>query len=459
MFDDLGQVVAQHQQKVSEYRHGAQVEQDPAELLSSLKTCVAGVIESLSDEQRACLNCCGLITQRSSLVAVNRVSGEAISPVLSWQDTRGESLLPEDSANRELIYQATGLKPNGHFGASKMVWLLRHSQAVQQAAEQNQLMFVSLACYLSYHLLNKQEWRADRGNGSRTLLMNLDTGQWDESLLELFGLRKSYLPELVASDSSFGELCIGEVSVDAMSLPMRLLTGDQCAAVFSAGTLPPEQLNINMGTGVFLLSSMPAANVRDGLLSSVVHWSEAQGAQYCLEATVNGAGVAIDYMAKQLGIEGDKQLEQSLAVSQRMPLFINTISGLGSPDWRSDMGAFFVGDEHCSNQLRLAAVAESIIFLIMRNLECMRRHKLLSRIVVSGGLSNSDQLCQRLSDLSGLAVVRSESAEASARGAAYLLLGCPEGWANNGQTFHSQENKALAQRFTVWTDCLETSLG
>jgi glycerol kinase len=204
---------------------------------------------------------------------------------------------------------------------------------------------------------------------------------------------------------------------------------------------------------------MPAANVRDGLLSSVVHWSEAQGAQYCLEATVNGAGVAIDYMAKQLGIEGDKQLEQSLAVSQRMPLFINTISGLGSPDWRSDMGAFFVGDEHCSNQLRLAAVAESIIFLIMRNLECMRRHKLLSRIVVSGGLSNSDQLCQRLSDLSGLAVVRSESAEASARGAAYLLLGCPEGWANNGQTFHSQENKALAQRFTVWTDCLETSLG
>ncbi|MCR8922440.1 FGGY family carbohydrate kinase [Dasania sp. GY-MA-18] len=462
VFDSLGQCLAQSQLAVAEHRQGERVEQDAAQLVASLRSCANAAVAQLTWPQRAALSACGLVTQRSSLVAFNPVTEELLSPVLSWQDTRAAEHLPSSADDIQLIYQHTGLMANAHFSASKMCWLLQHNDAVKKAAQQQQLILAPLACYLAHSLLANKPILVDRGNASRTLLVDVAKGQWCPQMLGLWGLDRCYLPSLVASDA-----IIGQLELDDISLPMRLLTGDQCAAAFAQGELQAQQVSINMGTGAFLLSPVATPQCRNGLLNSIVHWAELP--VYCLEGTVNGAGVALQYIAKQGELKDDALPldaclhladKQADALAQTLPLFINTVSGLGSPDWRSGIAPRFIGHELANHSLRVAAVAESIVFLLQRNLECMLREKpALQYVAVSGGLSHSDALCQRLSDLSGLRVERSSVVEASARGAAYLLAGRPAHWpCIIERVFQPQDNHPLRQRYRQWSTALMQQL-
>ncbi|WP_019528386.1 FGGY family carbohydrate kinase [Dasania marina] len=454
VFDRQGQCVAQSQLAVTEQRQGSRVEQDAAQLVASLRSCAHAVVAQLSASQRAALTACGLVTQRSSLIAFNPVNGELLSPVLSWQDTRAAEHVPSSADDVQHIYERTGLMANGHFSASKMCWLLQHNAAVKTAAQQKQLLLAPLACYLAYGLLANKPLVVDRGNASRTLLLDVATGQWCPQMLALWGLSLDYLPSLVVSDATIGQLELGD-----LSLPMKLLTGDQCAAAFAQGELQPQQLSINMGTGAFLLNPVANTACRNGLLNSIVHWSSQ--AYYCLEGTVNGAGVALQSVAQQTDVKDvalplDACLHLADNQPENMSLFINTISGLGSPDWRSDIAAEFIHDELANKTLCLAAVAESIVFLLQRNIECISsENKHLSFITVSGGLSRSDALCQRLSDVSGLRVERSTMVEASARGAAFLLAGKPAQWPHTiERVFTPQDNRVLLQRYQQWRTAL-----
>lgn len=455
VFGARGELVAMEQQALEEFRSATdRVEQDPRQLLSSLQACAEAVIDKLSAPQCERLVSAGLITQRSSLVCFQRDTGEPLSPVLSWQDTRAKGLLPTTSSIIGDIYQRTGLRANGHFSATKMRWCLDHIDAVNRAAQAGNLVLAPLACFLSFHLLTARPCVVDRGNASRTLLMNCNTGKWDEVLLSLFAIDEQYLPQLIDSDA-----LIGELALKRLSLPMRLLTGDQCAASFANGVLADNSARVNLGTGAFILTPEPAPSIRNGQLNSIVHWHGS--GTYMIEATVNGAGVALALMAEKLLIV-DPIAELALAMLSREspPLFINTISGLGSPDWRNDIESFFVDDQGCSNTLRLLAVAESVLFLIVRNLQLLVSVKpQLTSIHVSGGLSESNGLCQRLSDLSGMRVCRSPCIEASGVGAAFLLSDDKFNWpVIKGDVFNTQPNMALQQRYQRWLQCLEQAL-
>ncbi|MGD8407739.1 MAG: FGGY-family carbohydrate kinase, partial [Thiohalophilus sp.] len=220
---------------------------------------------------------------------------------------------------------------------------------------------------------------------------------------------------------------------------------------------------INLGTGAFV--SRPAGNgppFDSQLLSSVV-LQTAERTEHVLEGTVNGAGAALDWLARQHGLEqlAPKQIEGWLGQDySHLPLFLNGVSGLAAPYWRADFESRFIGQGELAQQA--VAVLESILFLLQTNLTRMKaRLGTLERIQITGGLAHLDDLCQRLADLAGIPVYRPAECEATARGSAYLLAGQPDDWPEPGPTdqFEPRAHPDLSQRYDHWQRAMREALG
>jgi len=428
------------------------VEQDPEEVVASLRAAAAAALAQLDAADIARVAACSLNTQRSSLVAWDRDDGAALSPVLSWQDTRAAAWLQAQALDAEAIRAATGLYPNAHYGLSKMRWLLEHDDAVRAAAADGRLLIGPLAAFLAYRLLESRVARVDPANASRTLLLDLARGDWNDAMLARFGIARDWLPEVVRSDAHFGDFAI-----DGARLPLRLLSGDQSTAAFAHGELRAEAAYLNVGTGAFVFRLGEDAPPR--LLRSVVHWAGAPA--YVVEGTVNGAGSALAAFAQAHGIA---DVGAALEAAWTNPnsagelVYLNGIGGLGSPDWRSDFPSRFVGDGRPEQQL--VAIAESIVFLVERNLALMRTLGTpCEYVVASGGLSQSDTFCQSLADLGALPLRRPAHCEATARGAAFLLAGRPAVWAQLPQReFIPRAAPGLRARHRRWRDAMAAAL-
>lgn len=446
VFSAAGALVAGAQMPVA--THSPQpdwVEQDAGELVASLRSAIAQVYRALGARaQRLCA--AGLATQRSNVICWDRSRGTPLSPVLSWQDRRARLWLEQLTCDVPWLHARTGLYRSPHYGASKLRWCIDHLPAVQRAAAERRLCCGPLASYLLATLVKEHPSCIDPANAARTLLWNIHERDWDAELLKLFGIDRCHLPSTVPTLHTYGSLAWG-----AGYVPLRILTGDQSAALYADGRPRPDTLYINLGTGAFLqrpVSDMaPTAN---GLLLSIVH-SDATHAEYVLEATVHGAGAAFDWAREHLGIQNiEAALAGWLQRRGEIPLFLNGIAGLGSPWWRADFVSRFIGDAEPWAQA--VAVAESIVFLIMENLRSMHSAAPLQRIQLSGGLACLAGLCQRLADLSGLTVLRSLQPEASARGVAWLLAAADGlGWNDSGgAAFLPQVNTECAARYQRW---------
>jgi len=414
VFDAAGAVVARAHCTVGEARPAPErVEQDGEELVRSLQQVTADVLGQLGP-RAAHLAAAGLATQRSSLAAWSRRDGRALAPVLSWQDRRAAAWLARFAPDEADIVARTGLRLSPHYGASKFAWLLEHDAAVRAARAREELVLGPLASFLVFRLSRARPCVADPANASRTLLWSLATRDWDPSLAQRFGVPLELLPRAVPTRADFGELELARV-------PWSVLTGDQSAALFAAGEPDPETLYINLGTGGFVQRPVRGtAPAVDGLLRSVVHADE-RTVTMVLEGTINGVGSALAHVAAELGVaHPEPLLEQGLERPGDLPLFLNGVSGLAAPYWRSDFRTRFLGTGDAPAQL--AAVAESVAFLVraiaVRLSAALGRAR---RIRASGGLARSDTLCQLLADVLVRPVERSDEPEATARGLAWLL--------------------------------------
>lgn len=448
VISERAEIISQARLPVSHQRYqGGRVEQPPQQLLATLRDCALQAVLQLNPEQQQRLKACGLVCQRSSLLAWRSTDGVAITPVLSWQDTRGQALVPTHPLIVNQFQQLTGLRANAHFGASKMQYLLAHEPNVQQAAANQQLYLSPLASYLVYHLLEQKDYCVDVANAQRSLLMNLSRSDWDEQLLNCFDIDRQFLPMIRSPQPP---IHWGNLIVDKQRLPMTLLSGDQSAAVFARGPLMANTVIINWGTGAFLLAD--AGDQQASQLMPLLLSLSACGHLRLMEATVNGCGAALDWLADNHGDAVDPvAIQQALDAPDQGAVFINTVGGLGSPDWQSQISPTFI---HADNSLaRLQSVLDSMVFLIQRNLEEMKKHQPnLARLAVSGGLSKSQPLCQRLADLSGMEVVLGESHEATALGMAYCMSERKSLWpVENTQTIKPRHKPSLTQRYRHWS--------
>ncbi|HEB86942.1 MAG TPA: hypothetical protein ENI68_08015 [Gammaproteobacteria bacterium] len=456
VFDNQGQLVAQAWAPLEAHQpNDDRVEYPAEELLASIRRAIEKVLDTLGERRRN-ISAVGLATQRSNIACWDRQTGEALTPILGWQDRRAHQWLQRLKPQTDIIHRRTGLFLNSHCGASKLRWCLDNIVEVKQAADEGRLAFGPMASFIIHRLLDERPLLTDPVNASRTQLLNIRSRNWDPELLKLFGLPAQALPTVVPNLHTFGNLTIGDVSI-----PLRLLNGDQSTAIYAYGAVQPDTAYVNIGTGAFVSRPSGMARIFSSyLLTSLVLQKENKDCDYVLEGTVNSAASALKWLAHQEGIENIfEQLSGWLQQTDQPPIFLNGIGGLGSPWWIADFNSRFYGQG--GKQEKAVAVAESIIFLLNINLEKM--HHLSSppeQIQITGGLAQIDGLCQRLADLSCLPVYRPRETEATARGIVFLLADYPEHWPETdiGIWFTPQPNAALQARYTEWKTLMQTEV-
>jgi glycerol kinase len=449
VFDTAGRILAVAMQPVALRRLDAvQVEQNAVEILQSVRGVIDTVLENISVQVKSA----GLATQRSTLVAWDRETGEPLAPAISWQDRRAANLLQPYADRAAAIHAITGLPLSPHYLAGKIKWLLENDRAVQAAFQSGRLCVGPLASFLCANLLCGKPHVVDHSNAARSLLFDLRRLDWSPDLLALFEIPRSILPECRPTLASYGSL-IGH------DIELCCVCGDQNAAIHAEGIPAADTALINIGSGAFVLQPAGANPPRHERLLGGIASSRDDHADYLLEGTVNGAGSAVDVMREQETEEEFRQLlTQWLAEVVDPPICINTIGGLGSPWWVDQAPMCFV-PENADRAKRIVAIMESILFMLLDNLAEMARDS-IQKIRISGGLSRLDGLCQRLADLAGIPVARTTDHEATARGVAWLALGSDQPWTQEQpELFTPRTNPALKRRYRHYRHVLLTSLG
>ncbi len=461
VFNNSGEIIAQAHRDLSIQRFDDNfVEHNPQELLLSINEAIEDVIKKLGDKAKT-IAAAGLATQRSNVVCWNKDTGEALSPVISWQDVREHQWVKSLKPQAQTIHKKTGLFLSPHYGASKLRWCLQNIEAVKKAQQNNELVMGPMASFILYNIAEEQPLVADPSNASRTQLWDLIKKDWHPELLALFEIDAELLPRCVPSNHAFGTL-----KISGLSIPIQLCMGDQSAAMYAYGTVQPGTAYVNTGTGAFVSRPSGYAMLYGRrLLTSVIYQDKSQS-HYVLEGTINGAGSAIDFVSKELQLDNVLDNLGSWLHATRnghdsdfKQLYLNGISGLGAPFWVADFQSRFLHESN--DQDKIVAVVESIIFLIRENINEMQ--KLSSppeQIQITGGLTIQDEICQRLADLTELAVYRPMECEATARGLAYKLAGEPKIWPEKevGKWFKPKTNVGLQARYKEWNSALLKAL-
>ena len=414
-----------------------EVEQNPIEMRDALFVVMNEVLAVASAENKTII-AAGLTTQRSSIVAWNRKTGEPLSPILSWQDRRAAAYLKLLASKGAKIKKKSGLFLTPYYGASKLRWLLDNCPPL---LEEPDLIFGPLAAFIVHSIVESHPCIVDHVNASRTQLMDLEARDWSPALLQNFKLPSKLLPRCQPTQSYYGTLTGTEI-------PLTAVNGDQNAAIHGSGKVDEGTLIVNIGTGAFVLLSTGNRPIHHPRLLASIANSNENSATYLLEGTVNSAGAALNWASEQWNVSNlSEQLAGWLSEVENPPIFINTIGGLGSPHWTTGPATRFIGDGTLAE--KAVAIAESIIFLIQINFEAMRNTgQVIKRIRISGGLAALDNLCQLLADISKRAVVRSAETQSTARGIAWLASNQSESWENQTEDFFlPKSNRPLQARY------------
>ena len=451
VFDARGEVRARELVEVGERRAGAdRVEQEPRELVRSLERAIEGALARVAPGERVVR--AGLATQRSSAVCWDRRGGRALTPVLSWQDRRAAAWLARFDGRAEDVRARTGLRLSPHYGASKLRWCLDHVEAVREAAARDRLALGPVASFLAFRLCRERPLVADPANAQRTQLYSIAAFDWDPELCDLFGVPADALPRCVRTRETFGSIAAGE-----RSIPLAVLTGDQSAAIFAGGEPRGDTAYVNLGTGAFVQRPIDGAPPDVPRLLTSLAARLGDRATSVVEGTVNGAGSALAAFAQGLGEPGfENELGRALEEVREPPLFLNGVSGLGAPYWMPAFRTRFVGEG--DRLARLAAVGESIAFLIASILDEMRAALgPPARIVASGGLSEVEPLCRRIADLARAPVERVEEREGTARGLA-TLLGVRAAAAGAATVHEPRRDAGLERRYARFREEVEREI-
>jgi len=401
-----------------------QIEQNADELVQSLRTAAEHAWQQGRTKLPGLrLVAAGLAVQRSTIVCCSRVDGSALTPAISWQDRRNAAWLETLGRHAGRVRELTGLPLAPHYGASKIRWCLEHLPAVARAAATDQLLAAPLASFLALNLCRQDAAplsaaRVDAANAARTLLFDPERLDWSDELLQLFAIRRAWLPHCAPTRGAWGTVRLPGTAVE-----LSAVTGDQSAVPFAIG--PPDSaiVYVNLGTGAFIQRPLAARPRAPAPLLGSVLLGEPGGAVYSLEGTVNGAGSAVSWFcaAEHCTEQELWPALEALPAHTALPVFLNGVGGLGSPWWRAELEPRFIdAPQAAGTLLRFAAVIESIAFMIAANAALLvQQAGPAQRVLLAGGMSRSPWLARRLAAL--LAVpVSAADAEASARGVARL---------------------------------------
>jgi glycerol kinase len=426
LFDDAGDIVSVAQREFRQhFPQPGWVEHDPQEIWTSQRDVAA---QALADARvkRTDVATVGITNQRETVVVWDRKSGEPISPAIVWQDRRtaGECDRLRAAGRESMIREKTGLLLDPYFSATKIAWILAHAPNARKAAEAGGLMCGTIDTWLIYRLTGGRVHVTDASNASRTLLMNIHTGSWDDELLACFGVPRSMLPEIRSSSEVYGEIdAIDELT----GMPVSGVAGDQQAALFGQACYEVGSAKNTYGTGCFMLMNTGAQAVASqNKLLTTVAWKLDGKLEYALEGAVFVAGAVVAWLRDGLGIiKSSKEVE---ALAKSVPdsgdvFLVPAFTGLGAPYWDPYARGAIVGITRGTTAGHIARAAVESIALQVADLgEAMRNDasSALTDLRVDGGAAVNDGLLQFQSDILQLPVVRPKVTETTALGAAYL---------------------------------------
>ena len=324
-----------------------------------------------------------------------------------------------------MLAQRTGLTVDPLFSASKMRWLLEHIDDGQRRAERGELCLGTIDSWLLWNLTGGAIHASDLTNASRTQLLDIHSRAWGAELLELFGVPRAALPELAPSSGVAGtSVAIGRL---AAGIPIAALIGDSHAALFGQAGFMPGAIKATYGTGSSLMTPMPGAALSQHGLSTTIAWAlDARRVTYALEGNIAVSGAAVQWLGEFLGLADGSQGVARLAeqVDDNGGLYlVPAFVGLGAPYWNDAVRGLISGLTRGSSAAHLArATIEAITYQVRDVFDVMQREAgaPLTALLADGGASRNRLLMQFQSDMLGVPLLRSKSADTSALGAAYL---------------------------------------
>jgi len=432
IFDHAGNEVGKHQLEHEQILPQAGwVEHDPQEIWERTRTVIKQALNR-AGLQPTDLAAIGVTNQRETTVVWDKKTGRPLYNAIVWQDTRTDRIASalEREGKGDVIRQKAGLPPATYFSGGKLQWLLENVDGLREAAERGDALFGNTDTWLLWNLTGGKRGGShvtDVSNASRTMLMNLETLDWDDELLSFFGIPRQMLPEIrPSSDPDTYGVTYKDGPVGA-EVPLTGDLGDQQAATMGQVCFSPGEAKNTYGTGNFLLlnTGTEAVRSKNGLLTTVGYKIGDQPAVYCLEGSMAVTGSAVQWLRDQLGIISDAAESEVLARSvddNGGVYFVPAFSGLFAPYWRSDARGAIVGLSRFNTKAHLArATLEAICFQSKDVADAMVKDSgvPLEFLKVDGGATANDLLMQLQADILGVPVSRPVVAETTSLGAAY----------------------------------------
>ena len=473
VFDRRGRAVSTAQQEFPQhYPLPGWVEHDPRDLWASTRRTALGALAeaNLTGKNIAAI---GLTNQRETTLLWDRKTGRPLHRAIVWQDRRTTdqcAKLKRDGLE-SLFRRKTGLVLDPYFSGTKLRWLLDHIPGARRRAEKGELAFGTVDTWLLWQLTNGRVHATDASNASRTLLVNLRTGDWDDELLNMLRIPREVLPKVCASSGLFGEVS----ALPALrGVPIGGIAGDQQAALFGQACWSPGMAKNTYGTGCFLLMHTGTKPVvsKHQLLTTIA-WKIDNRLEYALEGSVFIGGAVVQWLRDGLGLIARSADVEKLAA--QVPdnggvYVVPAFTGLGAPHWDAGARGLICGLTRGSNAGHLARAAlESIAYQSADLLTAMRADTglKLRELRVDGGATVNNALMQFQSDLLRVPVVRPRTTETTALGAAYLAGLAVGFWKNReeiarlwqaDQTFRAKSPITTARRlFAAWHQAVARS--
>jgi glycerol kinase len=406
--DDLRTLGRGYREVAQHYPRPGWVEQDPNELCDSVLAAVEEALRT-AGAQAADLGAVGIANQRETTIVWDRLTGEPAHTAIVWQDRRTAERCKELPA--DLIRDRTGLIPDPYFSATKLEWILREADG--------DLAFGTVDSWLVWKLTGGAVHATDVSNASRTLLVDLATLDWDDELLELFGVPRSVLPAIVSSSGP-----IGEAELFGARVPIAGAAGDQQAALFGQACFGAGQAKATFGTGTFVLANSGRERARpaEGVVETVAWRIGSEPAVYAIEGSVFVTGAAVQWLREALGLLATSTESEELARSVEDNggvYFVPALAGLGSPHWVPEARGLITGISGGTRREHLVRAALEAAAFQTRDVVDALPFQLQS-LRADGGAAGNAFLMQFLADLTRLPVEVPEERETTALGAAAL---------------------------------------
>ena len=425
VFNKEGKIVGQAYQELTQYYpQPGWLEHDAEQIWQDTYSCMVKVIADNKIEATD-IAAIGLTVQRETCLLWDKTTGEPLHKAIVWQDRRTAEMCDrlKQEGKAELIQQKTGLVLDAYFSATKLAWLIDWVKQNKPDTNWDNVIAGTVDSWVLWNLTGGKVHATDSSNASRTMLMNLETGNWDEELLSLFNIPTSLMPKIQPSMGLFGKT---DSEILDAEIPVTALFGDQQAALYAHGCDRPGLLKCTYGTGSFLVAQVgnEIARSHNQLLSTVA-WSTEDSTNYALEGAIFTAGACVQWLRDGLKLVSSAAETEALAKavpSTNGVYFIPALSGLGAPYWNMNArGAFFGITRGVSKEHMVRAVLEAIAYQVKEVVEAVNKDsdKAIDLLKVDGGATQNNFLMQFQADALGIPVERPKILDATAQGAAF----------------------------------------